>query len=146
MPLFIHPHLSIPDDELTFTFQRSSGPGGQNVNKVNSAARLSFDVLQSPTLKEAQKERLQHMLGHRITKDGVISVLCQQERSQWANKEIALQRLQQLLQQAFKRQAKRKPTKVSRRKLKARKVENQKQKAKKQRRGNVNLKRLDEHR
>ena len=145
MPLFIHPHLSLPDDELTFTFQRSSGPGGQNVNKVNSAARLSFDVLQSPTLNDAQKERLQHMLGHRITKDGILSVLCQQERSQWANKEIALQRLQQLLQQAFKRQAKREPTKVSRGKLKARKVENQKHKAKKQRRGNVSLRKLGEH-
>ena len=145
MALFIHPPLSIPDDELQMSFQRSGGPGGQNVNKVNSAVRLSFDIRQSPTLNEAQKNRLQHMLGHRLTKDGVLSVLSQQERSQWANKEIALQRLQKLLQQALKRQAKRKPTKVSRGKLKARKVENQKQKAKKQRRGNVNLRKLPDN-
>ena len=145
MALFIHPHLSIPDDELQMSFQRSGGPGGQNVNKVNSAVRLSFDIRQSPTLNEAQKNRLQHMLGHRLTKDGVLSVLSQQERSQWANKEIALQRLQKLLQQALKRQAKRKPTKVSRGKLKARKVANQKQKAKKQRRGNVNLRQLPDN-
>lgn len=144
MPLFIHPHLSIPDEELQLDFQRSGGPGGQNVNKVSSAVRLRFDIANSPTLSESQKQRLQEVLAHRLTKAGVLSILSQQERSQWANREMAYQRLQSLLQHALRRQRQRKPTRVSRGKLKARKSARKQQQAKKKQRGNVNLRQLPE--
>ena len=144
MSLFIHPHLSIPEEELQLDFQRSGGPGGQNVNKVSSAVRLRFDVLNSPTLSDAQKARLQEVLGHRLTKDGVLLILAQQERSQWANREKAYQRLQSLLQHALKRQKQRKATRVSRGKLTARKTARKQHQAKKKQRGNVNLRQLPE--
>ncbi len=143
MPLFIHPHLSLPDQELVFTAMRSSGPGGQNVNKVNSAVRLSFDVENSPTLSAGQKQRLKQKLSHRLTREGVLAVVCQRERSQLLNKEIATERLQSVLQEALKRQPRRKKTRISRGKLKARKEANIKAKAKKKRRGNLNLRKLD---
>jgi ribosome-associated protein len=105
--------LWIPEEELKFTASRSSGPGGQHVNKVSTRVALRFDVLNSPSLSADQKRRILNKLATRVSKAGVLRVVSQQTRSQAANKEAALERFVALLQQALKKPPKRKPTKVS---------------------------------
>lgn len=111
----IKPGLSLPDDELRFTFSRSGGPGGQNVNKVSSKATLWFNVVESPTLSEMQKQKLLQRLGNRISKDGVLQIVSAQFRTQKANREDALQRFATLLSAALHEQRVRKKTRVPRR-------------------------------
>lgn len=107
----INAELSLPDEEIRFTFSRSSGPGGQNVNKLNTKATLWFDVANSPTLSSFQKLRIRQFLINRMNKDGVLQVSAEQHRTQKANKEEALQRFTDLLASAL---VERKPRKKSR--------------------------------
>src|SRR5450756_1680759 len=105
--------ISIDDSELSETFVRSSGPGGQNVNKVSSAVQLRFDVRQSPSLPNDVAVRLMRLAGKRLTKDGVIVIIAQSHRAE------ARERLFDLIRQAAVRPVPRratKPPKASRRK------------------------------
>ena len=97
--------------ELTFTTSRSSGPGGQNVNKVNSKVTLKWDVARSFILKPEQREMIFKKLAPRITTDGILMVTSQEKRSQFENKEAALLKLDQLLIKAFRIAKVRKATK-----------------------------------
>ena len=110
--IHINDQLSIPRDELSFTASRSSGPGGQHVNKVSTRVTLRFDVANSPSLTLGQKELILARLATRISKQGVLRVVSQKTRSQAANRELALERFVQLLQEALKQRPQRKPTKV----------------------------------
>ena len=95
--------ISIPDSELTFTFVRSSGPGGQNVNKVATAAQLRFDVRNSPSLPVDIKERLIKLAGTRMTQDGMLVIEAKRHRTQEQNRADALLRLTGLLEKAARR-------------------------------------------
>ncbi len=109
----IRPGLAIPEDELTFVFSRSGGPGGQNVNKVATRATLLFDVRSSRALTAEQKERILERLATRVSLAGVLRVVCQTERTQAANRAGAIARFAALLRGALRREPPRTPTKVS---------------------------------
>lgn len=100
----------VPEEEVEFTAMRAQGPGGQNVNKVSSAVHLRFDIRAS-SLPEAVKERLLALPGRRVNKDGVLVLKAQSARSQEQNKEAALARLQEIVDEASQVQAERRPTK-----------------------------------
>jgi ribosome-associated protein len=106
-------HLAIPEQELTFTASRSSGPGGQHVNKVSSRVTLYFNVVTSPSLSDEQKRCLLTRLATRIGKDGILRVVAQKYRSQTANRDAALARFVTLLQEALTPVPVRKKTTVS---------------------------------
>ncbi len=110
----INEKLTIPDDELTFEFSRSSGPGGQNVNKVSTRVTLLFDVEGSPSLTDDQRSRIKNRLGTRITKAGVLRVTSQRHRSQRANREAAVERFIELVREAFRMRRPRRRTKPTR--------------------------------
>lgn len=116
-------HIPRADDlkrEVTFRMSRSSGPGGQNVNKINSKVTLRFDVVNSEVLTGEQKELLTKKLSSRITKDGVLVITAQDKRTQWQNKEIALKKFDQILSKAFTPKKTRKPTKPGKTAIQAR--------------------------
>ena len=94
-------HLAIPEHELHFTASRSSGPGGQHVNKVSSRITLLFNVVESPSLSAGQKYSLLTRLATRIGKDGVLRIVSQKHRSQTANRDAAIARFVALLQDAL---------------------------------------------
>jgi ribosome-associated protein len=100
------------DDELTFQTSRSGGPGGQNVNKLNTRVLVLFDVLASSSLSEEQKQQVCRKLSTRIDKRGVLHVVSQKHRSQEANRLAAVERLQELLQAALKPELPRKKTRI----------------------------------
>jgi ribosome-associated protein len=100
--------------ELQFKAIRSSGAGGQHVNKVSSKIELTFDVLNSQHLSLNQKETLQDKLANRINKEGILLLFCDESRSQHKNKELAIKRFIELITTALKRQKIRRPTKPSR--------------------------------
>jgi ribosome-associated protein len=93
--------LEIPEGELTFTTSRSSGPGGQNVNKVNTRVTLLFDVAGSPSLSDQQRVMLRERLSGRINRESVLRVVSQRHRTQLANREVAVQRFARLLREAL---------------------------------------------
>ncbi|MEN9855524.1 MAG: hypothetical protein RLZZ157_650 [Pseudomonadota bacterium] len=97
-----HPRIIIPEEELTETFVRASGPGGQNVNKVSTAVELRFDAQLSPSLSDDVRARLLKIAGARATKDGVIVLLAQTHRTQDMNRQDARARLQGLVDRAAK--------------------------------------------
>jgi ribosome-associated protein len=103
---------AIDDSEHTESFVRSSGPGGQNVNKVSSAVQLRFDVRQSPSLPNDVAVRLMKLAGSRLTKDGVIVITAQEHRQQERNRAEARDRLFDLIRQAAVRPVPRRKTKV----------------------------------
>jgi ribosome-associated protein len=106
----ITPNLSLDESELGFSFIRSSGPGGQNVNKVSTAVQLRFDVFNSPSLLPEQKQRLIRLAGRLVNIQGVLLIEAKRYRSQERNKTDATERLVRLIQQAIKKTKKRIPT------------------------------------
>ncbi|WP_239555036.1 alternative ribosome rescue aminoacyl-tRNA hydrolase ArfB [Tenggerimyces flavus] len=92
--------VDIPEDELTWRFSRSSGPGGQSVNTTDSRATVSFDLAGSPSVPDNLRERAVQRLGDRLV-DGVLSIAASEHRSQLANRRAALVRLTTTLEQAF---------------------------------------------
>ncbi len=109
----IHDRLEIPDAELSFATGRSSGPGGQNVNKVETRVTLLFDVDGSPSLSQSQRDRLQRRLATRINKHGVLRVVSQRHRTQAANRQAATERFIELVRGALRRQRRRVATSPS---------------------------------
>jgi len=99
------------DNELIFSTSRSSGPGGQNVNKVNTKVTLRFDIGHSMILDEDQKELMIRRIANRITKEGILVLTAQDRRSQLQNKEAVLAKLDRLLTSIFSRPKVRKATK-----------------------------------
>ena len=99
--------------ELDFTASRSEGPGGQNVNKVNSKITLRWDVTNSRIVSDEEKLAIKEKLSSFITKEGVLILTSQDKRSQLQNKEAVLQKLDWLLVKAFEVKKERKPTKPS---------------------------------
>lgn len=131
--------FTIPDNEITFRYTCASGPGGQHVNRVATAVQLRFDVMNSPTLSNAVKNRLTHLAGHRINKSGVLIIEAKRFRSQDRNRQDAIKRLHMLIKQASVKpvlRRKTKPTKSSKlRRLKQKKTKSHTKKLRKYRPG-----------
>jgi len=104
----------IGQGELQFAYSRSSGPGGQNVNRVETRVTLLFDVDASPSLTDSQKVRIRTRLATRINKDGVLRVVSQRFRTREANRRAAVERFEELLAEALKRERPRRKTRISR--------------------------------
>lgn len=102
--------ITIPESDLSFVASRSSGPGGQNVNKVATRVTLLFDLQGTSCFSPGQKERIRRKLGGRISKEGLLQVSSQQFRSQSANRKAAEGRLADLLSNALKKRTPRKKT------------------------------------
>ncbi|BDW86947.1 MULTISPECIES: alternative ribosome rescue aminoacyl-tRNA hydrolase ArfB [Roseicyclus] len=126
MPLSITDTITLADWEMTESFTRSSGPGGQNVNKVSTAVELRFEAERSPHLPDPVKRRLRRLAGRRWTKEGAVVIQVEETRSQARNREIARERLAELVRAALvapKVRRATRPTKGSvERRIKAKKV------------------------
>ncbi|MBP7050502.1 MAG: aminoacyl-tRNA hydrolase [Phycisphaerae bacterium] len=105
-------NVFIGEEELTFKTSRSSGPGGQNVNKLNTRVTVLFDVGNSPSLCDEHKQRIRSALSNRLDKHGVLRIISQKHRSQEANRQAAVERLQVLLCEALKPRPIRRKTKT----------------------------------
>jgi ribosome-associated protein len=114
--------LEIPDGELTFTTSRSSGPGGQNVNKLSTRVTLLFDVDGSASLTPEQQGLLRQRLPGRINKEGILRVVSQRHRTQLANRDAAVRRFADLLREALSETPERIPVQVPER-VKERRLE-----------------------
>ncbi|MFC1676762.1 alternative ribosome rescue aminoacyl-tRNA hydrolase ArfB [Planctomycetota bacterium] len=105
-------NISISPDSITFTFSRSSGPGGQNVNKVNTRVTAYFDVATCPAFSDTQRRTILRRLATRVDKNGVVRVVSQRHRTQKANRQAAVERLEELLRNALWKKPVRKKTRV----------------------------------
>ncbi len=108
----INPDLKIPIEELSFSAVRSSGPGGQNVNKVSTKVRLEFDVEKSPSLNDEQKELIKKRLPGRISGEGILRVSSQKTRQQASNREDVIRRFAGMIAGALQERKVRKKTRV----------------------------------
>ena len=113
-PIRITGALWLDPGEIEESFVRAAGPGGQHVNKSSTAVQLRFDVRQSPSLPEEVRHRLERLAGQRLTRDGVLVLVAQGERSQKRNREEALARLVALIRAAAQRPVPRKATRPTR--------------------------------
>ena len=111
----ITPRLNILLSELSFSFSRSSGPGGQHVNKVNTRVTLSFDVAHSTSLSDRQRQLIFHRLAARINKNGVLRIAADSCRTQLGNREEVVRRFTGLIRQALHEQRSRRETRVPKR-------------------------------
>lgn len=109
----ITPEITIEDWEVTEQFVRASGPGGQNVNKVATAVELRFEAERSPNLSDPVKRRLKRLAGRRWTREGAIVIQVSEERSQARNRQLARDRLAELIRRATVKPKPRLKTKVS---------------------------------
>ncbi|RBP06387.1 ribosome-associated protein [Roseiarcus fermentans] len=100
MPLQITPRLAIADDEIELSFIRSSGAGGQNVNKVETAVQLRWNAMASPALSDRVRANVARLAGRRMTKDGVVVLHAQRFRTQERNRADALERLAEIVREA----------------------------------------------
>ena len=116
--------------EITFQTSRSSGPGGQNVNKVESRVELRWHLMESQVLTDAQKALILEKLTNQLTADGLLLITAQDDRSQYRNKEIALTRFHELLLKSLRRPKPRKATKPNRsavrKRLEGKKIQSEK--------------------
>ncbi len=114
MPISITPDLALPDRDLSWSFVRASGPGGQNVNKVASAAQLRFDLAGTESLDAAAKTRLRAIAGRRLTDEGALLIVARNHRTQEQNRREALERLTLLVRRALVTPKVRRPTRPTR--------------------------------
>lgn len=121
----INDELAIPDEEVSFVTSRSGGPGGQNVNKLETRVTVRFDLAGSPSLSEEQRQRLLERLATRITRAGFFQVTSQKHRTQAENREAAVARFAELMAEALREETPRKATRVPRA-AKRRRLDNKK--------------------
>lgn len=112
MPIVITSHLCIPDSDVRFSATRSTGPGGQHVNKVNSRVILEFDVKHTTALSSYQKRRIAEMVGQRMNQEGVLRLQAQRHRNQSANRVDLLGKFVKILQDALRPETPRVATRV----------------------------------
>ncbi len=140
--LYINDALSIPISEFAFSFARSPGPGGQNVNKVNSKAILKWQVQRSASLPEDVRARLIALVGRRLGKDGVLTIVSHRFRDQSRNVSDCLEKLRDVLIRAAEPPQRRKPTRPTRgarqRRLESKRRQSHK-KSERRRRGDESL-------
>jgi ribosome-associated protein len=103
-------HIALDEREIEESFVRSSGPGGQNVNKLSTAVQLRFDVRHSSSLPGDVRARLERLAGSRLTRDGELVIIAQSHRTQARNRQDALDRLLELIRKAAVAPIKRRPT------------------------------------
>ena len=106
--------VALLKSELSYKYVRSSGSGGQHVNKVSSKAELYFNLQESSVFNEEQKQKLSEFLKNRLNKDGIVVLACDESRSQFRNKAIVTQRFINLIEEGLKKQKKRRPTRIPR--------------------------------
>lgn len=114
----INDDITIEDWEYSESFIRASGPGGQNVNKVSTAVELRFEAARSPNLPVPVKNRLRRLAGRKWTKDGAVIITAEKHRSQAMNRDLAVEKLTELIRRALERpkpRIKTKPTRASQR-------------------------------
>jgi ribosome-associated protein len=114
MSVPITPDVTLPDRDFTWSFVRASGPGGQNVNKVATAAQLRFDLAGTGSLEPAVKARLRSLAGRRVTEDGALLIVARTQRTQEGNRREALERLTDLIRRALVAPTARKATRPTR--------------------------------
>ena len=118
--IFITPAIFINENEIKLAFIRSSGPGGQNVNKVATTVQLRFDAKNSPSISDAVRVRLMRLSGEKMTKDGILVIRASRFRTQERNRKDAVDRLIKLIQKASnpqKARIKPKPSKASKERM-----------------------------
>ena len=123
--------ITLLKSELTFKFVRSSGSGGQHVNKVSSKAELYFNLKDSEVFNDREKEKLSQFFHNRLTKDGLLIFTCDESRSQFRNKAIVTQRFLEQIEEGLKEAKKRRPTRIPKAAVKKRLTNKRKKSEKK---------------